>query len=205
MFYLSRGWYLVKVSASSSGQILLYIGLLGFALLGLLQRKPSSGYELRKVFTDTPMGTFSDSPGAIYPALRRLEMGKLIRGRVEKTSELRQRKIFRPTSAGLSALSAWLTQPVGRADVVHRINELMLRFAFLDTAAGESATVAFLQSLHAELSSYIPTLKQFLATNAAKMPTSGRLALESGILGYEARLVWASRAIVTYRDKLKSR
>jgi DNA-binding PadR family transcriptional regulator len=181
------------------------IGLLGFALLGLLQRKPSSGYELRKVFTDTPMGTFSDSPGAIYPALRRLEKGKLIRGRVEKTSELRQRKIFRPTSAGLSALSAWLTRPVGRADVVHRINELMLRFAFLDTAAGESATVAFLQLLHAELSSYIPTLKQFLATNAAKMPTSGRLALESGILGYEARLVWASRAIVTYRDKLKSR
>ena len=40
-------------------------------------------------------------------------------GGSKKVSELRQRKIFRPTSAGFSALSAWLTRPVGRADVVH--------------------------------------------------------------------------------------
>ena len=49
------------------------VSLLGYALLGLLHQKPSSGYALRRVFATTPMGTFSDSPGAIYPALGRLE------------------------------------------------------------------------------------------------------------------------------------
>ena len=56
---------------------------LGYALLGLLQ-KPSSGYDLRKVFSSTSMKTYSDSPGAIYPALRRLEHRGLVRGTIEE-------------------------------------------------------------------------------------------------------------------------
>ena len=43
------------------------------ALLGLLHGEARSGYALRKVFQDTPMLHFSDSPGSIYPALKRLE------------------------------------------------------------------------------------------------------------------------------------
>jgi hypothetical protein len=46
------------------------IPALGYALLGLLM-KPSSGYDLRKIFSSTSMKTYSGSPGAIYPALRR--------------------------------------------------------------------------------------------------------------------------------------
>jgi DNA-binding PadR family transcriptional regulator len=30
--------------------------------------KPSSGYDLRKIFSSTSMKTYSGSPGAIYPA-----------------------------------------------------------------------------------------------------------------------------------------
>jgi len=48
------------------------ITVLGYALLGLLQQKAQSGYELRKVFAETAMGNYSSSPGAIYPALERL-------------------------------------------------------------------------------------------------------------------------------------
>ena len=59
------------------------ISELGYAILGLLQHQASSGYELRKVFSSTSMKTYSDSPGAIYPALRRLEQQGLIRGTVE--------------------------------------------------------------------------------------------------------------------------
>ena len=40
-----------------------------------------SGYDLRKIFTTTAMGSFSDSPGAIYPALARLEANGLVRER----------------------------------------------------------------------------------------------------------------------------
>jgi len=53
---------------------------LAFALLGLIGQEPRSGYDLRKFFSSTPMISFSDSPGAIYPALRRLEQRGLVRG-----------------------------------------------------------------------------------------------------------------------------
>ena len=46
---------------------------LEYALLGLLHQQPQSGYDLRKVFETTALGNYSGSPGAIYPALRRLE------------------------------------------------------------------------------------------------------------------------------------
>jgi len=56
------------------------VPLLGYALLGLIHQKPSSGYDLRKTFAETAMGNYSDSPGAIYPALERLESQGLVRG-----------------------------------------------------------------------------------------------------------------------------
>ena len=62
--------------------------LLGFALLGLIFEQPRSGYDLRKIFTTTAMGSFSDSPGAIYPALARLEANGLVRGTVEESASL---------------------------------------------------------------------------------------------------------------------
>jgi PadR family transcriptional regulator AphA len=173
--------------------------LLGHALLGLLQQKPASGYDLRKIFTETPMGSFSDSPGAIYPALGRLEEKKLVRGKVESGSGLRQRKVYHLTAIGLKELTTWLTAPIEQADVVRRMNELMLRFAFLDSAVGEMATLNFLHSLEVELKKYVPQVKKFFEGHAASMPTSGRLALECGVLGYEARLQWTSRAISVYR------
>lgn len=153
------------------------------------------------MFTDTPMGTFSNSPGAIYPALRRLEAGGLIRGRVETSSGLRRRKVFRLTPPGESALKEWLAQPVTREDVVRDVDELMLRFSFMDGAIGEAAARRFLEALQAELGSYLPDLKQYLAAHQAGMPRSGRLALESGIRGYETLLEWCRDAISAYDGK----
>ncbi|MHC4537428.1 MAG: PadR family transcriptional regulator, partial [Planctomycetota bacterium] len=49
------------------------ISTLSLAVLGLIAQKPHSGYDLRKVFSTTPLGHFSSSPGAIYPALKRIE------------------------------------------------------------------------------------------------------------------------------------
>ena len=117
------------------------IALLGYALIGMLHQKPASGYDLRKIFKETPMAGYSDSPGAIYPALRRLEEMGLIKGIIEAGSGLRRRKVLRLTSGGVAALKKWLTKPIERADVVRGINELMLRFAFLDGAMG-SASIA---------------------------------------------------------------
>src|SRR5262245_53185039 len=101
--------------------------LLEFALLALVRRyQPCSGYDLRKIFTHTPMGRFSDSPGAIYPALKRLEAGGLIAGKVEGSRGLRQRKCYRLSARGTTALRQWLGRRVERSDVIRGIPELSL-------------------------------------------------------------------------------
>ena len=48
------------------------VSRLGYAILGLLKDRALSGYDVRQEFTSSPMGHYSDSPGAIYPALKRL-------------------------------------------------------------------------------------------------------------------------------------
>jgi DNA-binding PadR family transcriptional regulator len=181
------------------------ISLLGYALLGLLHHQPASGYDLRGIFSTTPMGTFSDSPGAIYPALRRLEAAALIRGRIEKSAGLRQRQIFHVTASGLAALQQWLERPVTRADLVRNMDALMLRFAFMDRVAGPARARDFLRGLAEELTAYVRELGTYFDAHQSAMPLSGRLALESGLRGYEAQLNWARSALDAYTRALKAK
>jgi DNA-binding PadR family transcriptional regulator len=173
------------------------ISKLGYALLGLIRLVPASGYDLRRMFATTPMGTFSDSPGAIYPALARLERQGFIQGRVEQNG-LRQRRVFRVTGAGSSRLERWLAEPIRSENVVHGMDELMLRFAFMDRVAGTEASQAFLRALQSELRQYVRNLRSYMENHKGEMPISGMLALESGIRAYEAHLKWAEYGLQVY-------
>jgi PadR family transcriptional regulator AphA len=179
--------------------------LLGFALLGLIQQKPASGYDLRKIFASTAMATFSDSPGAIYPALQRLEERGLIRSVVEDGSGLRRRRLFHLAPQGEAGLKTWLRKPVTRDEVARRNHELLLRFAFTDRVLGSTAAVSLLQALQKELAAYIPTLKLNARKQTGIMPLSGVLALVSGIKQYEALLRWTKLAIAAYQKRESAR
>ena len=173
---------------------------LGFALLGLLHQEPRSGYDLRKIFETTPMGHYSGSPGAIYPALRRLQQQGLIEGHVDRTRSLRPREVFQPTEAGTEAFRKWLSQGVQRADVIWRMEELTLRFAFHSFLESNSASRAFLTSFAAELDGYLKELRQQLEMLPAATPIHGKLALESGIEQYLAHRRWARKALVHFPE-----
>jgi DNA-binding PadR family transcriptional regulator len=175
--------------------------LLGFALLGLLHQQPMSGYDLRKMFASTALGSFSDSPGAIYPALQRLETRGLVRGTVEGSTGLRQRRVFRHTPKGLAALKVWLRKPLTRDDVMRGLDEVMLRFSFMDLTLGEEQSARLLTQLIEQISGYLPSLRQFLQEHASEMPISGRLALECGVYAYEAQLKWAKASLAQYQEK----
>ena len=172
--------------------------VLGYALLGLIHQKPSSGYDLRKIFAETAMGNYSSSPGAIYPALARLESQGLVRGVVEETAGLRRRRLYRLTPPGAAELKKWLRRPIRQADVMRGAQELMLRFAFMDHALGAEAAIAFLQQFRAALKPYISGLRAYLRGNSAHMPISGRLALECSIRGYHSLQEWTSYAVGQY-------
>jgi Predicted transcriptional regulators len=77
---------------------------LSLAILGFLSIEPASGYGLRKIFLNTAARGYSASPGAIYPALQRLEAEGFIEGTVEKRDTLRPRMVYSLTGRGKEEL-----------------------------------------------------------------------------------------------------
>jgi DNA-binding PadR family transcriptional regulator len=165
---------------------------LEFALVGLLRQKAQSGYDLRKTFSETAMRHYSDSPGSIYPALKRLQA----RGWIEaEPKDRRGREVFHMSAEGILALLEWLARDLTYDDVVLRGQELMLRFAFMDGNVPRSTALRFLEQFERELTRYVGELRGQFEQMSSRSPLhTGVLAFQSGIEGMEAQLSWARQA-----------
>ena len=171
------------------------LSTLSLAILGLIVQKPRSGYDLRKVFSTTPMGHFSSSPGAIYPALKRIEKNGWVRGSIDNKKTLRPRMVYRITKRGQEVLKQHLQRPVTRDDVIWRMDDLMLRFAFMEHVIGRKKTLQFLKEFMIEIESHHRSLQGYLEEVKGIIPTCGRLAMENGIANYKMNALWAKQAI----------
>jgi len=177
------------------------VSTLEFALIGLMRHKPQSGYDLRKTFTETAMRHYSDSPGSIYPALRRL-VGK---GLIEaEPRDRRGREVFHLTPAGVEALQKWLAQDLTQEDVTFRLQEVMLRFAFMDGNVPRSTSIRFLEQLEREFEVYVAELRAKYERDSSGKPVhTGLLAFQLGVEGMEAQLSWARRARVQLEEDVR--
>ena len=175
------------------------VSQLGHVLLGLLHQEPRSGYDLRRAFADTPLRHFSDSPGAIYPALRRLEQAGLIHGTLDRSHPRRPRQEFRLTPRGEQALRRWLEAPPVADDLMRDVGAVVLRVVFIPPVLGEPAGIQFLAAFERLLESHLATLSAFHAESRRAMPLAGRLGLENGIASFTTHLAWCRRAQATLR------
>jgi len=178
---------------------------LEYALLGLVHMQPQTGYDLRKIFETTPMGHYSSSPGAIYPALKRLEEQGLIEGEVAARDTMRPKRVYSATSLGIETLRNWVSQTILKDDLLHKDHELMLRFAMMGAVVDNETTHRFLEQLLQALDTYIPELEEVLSSIPSVGPPHGRLALRSGIEAYKARRRWAKKAIQEFAPKATKR
>jgi len=97
------------------------------SILGLLARRPMTGYELKTAIA-TSIGNFwSESFGQIYPELRRLEETGFVTSEREESETPKSKRRYTITAAGHAALETWLAQPPR-----HRPprNELLLKLFF---------------------------------------------------------------------------
>ncbi len=171
------------------------LSTLSLAILGLISQRPLSGYDLRKIFATTPMGHFSSSPGAIYPALRRIEEAGWIRGGTSQGQMRRPRMVYEITARGRNVLKEHLSKPVTEEDVIWHMDDLMMRFAFMDGVVGRKETLRFLRDFAARIDAHVAELQGYLESARSILPACGRLAMESGIQNYEMNAQWARRAI----------
>lgn len=167
---------------------------LRLAILGLIAMRPQSGYDLRKVFETTPMGNFSSSPGAIYPALRSLEKKGWAHGEPDKTDSLRPRLVYSITEEGDAILRAELEKPVTHEDLIWHFDLVMLRFAFIERVGYDHA-LRFLGEFRTEAEAYVGYLEGLREQLREQLSPCGRLALEHGIQGSRGNARWAEKAI----------
>lgn len=89
---------------------------MAYAVLGLLARRPRSGYEIATALRD-PVSFFWSAPHSqLYPTLAALEEAGLVEHEQSHGPGPRARKTYRITDAGRRALADWaVTSPPPRA------------------------------------------------------------------------------------------
>jgi DNA-binding PadR family transcriptional regulator len=169
-------------------------------LLGYIARRPESGYGLKRRFASTPLGVYRPSPGALYPALRRLvsrgllavedlAQGDRARGRG------RAQRLYKVTEEGHSVFLAWLRQPVDPDTVAHDIGLHVMRFAMMEGELPPEEARAFLADFADALGRFVDGLEGYVASGAAPATPHTTLALQHGIAIHRASLVWAREAL----------
>jgi PadR family transcriptional regulator AphA len=85
-----------------------------FALLGLLLREPAHGYDLARRFgRGSALGDVVHlSASHLYALLSRLERDGLLVGEVREAGGLPQRRVYRLSEMGRTAVEHWIDQPV---------------------------------------------------------------------------------------------
>ncbi len=172
---------------------------LAYALIGLTIQEPRSGYALRKVFETTPIGIFSSSPGSIYPALKKLVENNLLTQ--NESAQQQTKPVYHPTDLGRKWYYDWVTMPVTITEVANNIDIVLLRFAFHESITDTKATYQFLKSFQKSVSKHFSNLRDFMNSEMGKaLSVHGALAMQNGIKGYEAHLVWAEEAIKEFEE-----
>ena len=161
------------------------LNTLSALLLFLAER--ASGYDIRLLFKATPLAVFSDSPGAIYPALARLEARGLLASETEAGG--RRRRAYFRTRKGEAALDAWLRVPVDPEITARRPHEHELRYVILANRHGRVAGAAFLDACADSLRARIAELEAFAAGHR-EIGAIGADALALGIQLFRTRLAW---------------
>jgi len=167
-------------------------------LLGMICAAPSSGYDLKRIFADTPMGVYQPSSGALYPALRRLERKGLARAQAPSghtARSARHRRVYEPTPTGRAAHAAWLRTPVDPATVSRDLGLHLMRFAMMEHLLPPDEVLTFLHNLAAALAAFTAELEHHYTVTADLSDRHPHLALDHGLAVHRVSLQWTQRAI----------
>ena len=164
-------------------------------LLAFIAREPESGYGLKRKFGNSPLGVYRPSPGALYPALRRLLSRGLLTVEDETPERGRAHRLYRVTDEGRAVHLDWLRQPVNPGTVANDLGLHLMRFVMLEDEVGPEQVLSFLGNLADALDGFVAGMERYLASGAAPDTPHVTLALRHGIMIHRTSLEWARSAI----------
>jgi DNA-binding PadR family transcriptional regulator len=164
-------------------------------LLGVIADEPRSGYGLKKMFSSSPASVYQPSPGALYPALRRLEERGLLHAEKQVSSGRRALRLYQVTDAGLAVYLEWLRKPVVAATVGADLGQHLMRFSLMEKYLERAEVIAFLADLGDALDGFVRGVEQFVVSRQEALGQHAVLALEHGIAIHRASLEWVRSAM----------
>jgi PadR family transcriptional regulator AphA len=162
---------------------------IAYALLGLLQVKSLSGYEMKALIDKSIRFFWAASYGQIYPELRRLESAGLVE-RQSAPQGQRQRNVYLLTPDGEAVLQDWLVAD----DVGYEYRDLGLLKLFLSgglTTQGQLALLDRLAAHHERTLEQVRAIERGLPAGVGYPRT---LVLEYGLALHEFNVDWFRRA-----------
>ncbi|MDG6103136.1 PadR family transcriptional regulator [Dactylosporangium aurantiacum] len=156
-------------------------------LLGLLEREPSHGYDLKRDY-DTFFGRGKPlSFGQVYATLSRLARdGKVVIGDVEP-GEGPDRKRYVITSAGATEVDSWLTEPV---EPEPHLQTVLFAKVVLSLMLGRSAE----DYLDLQRSAHLRRMQELTDIKRAGNLVDAMLA-DHGLFHLEADLHWIETTV----------
>ena len=164
-------------------------------LLGVIASEPRSGYGLKKMFSSSPASVYQPSPGALYPALRRLEERGLLHAEKQVSSGQRALRLYQLTDAGLAVFLEWLRTPVVPETVGAELGQYLMRFSLMEGYLERAEVIAFLADLGGALDGFVRGMEQFVALRQGVLREHALLAVEHGIVIHRASLEWVRSAM----------
>jgi DNA-binding PadR family transcriptional regulator len=164
-------------------------------LLGHIAQEPQSGYALKRQFSATPASVYNPSPGALYPALRRLVRRGLLSVREAVSAGGRELRLYQVTEAGSATHLNWLRQPVDPDTVANDLGLHLMRFALMENRVEREEVLTFLKDLANALDGFVSGMERYLASETHAFQRHAALALEHGIAVHRASLEWARAAM----------
>lgn len=116
---------------------------LEYILLGVLSIEPQSGYSVNSTLQNG-IYRWKASPGATYPALKRLEKNEIIASEIQVVTETQSRKVYHLTVQGEELLNNWLTAPLTESELLEEHNVMLVKFLFAEVRLNRQQVLAFL-------------------------------------------------------------
>ncbi|MFJ6084952.1 PadR family transcriptional regulator [Streptomyces sp. NPDC092369] len=114
------------------------------ALLGVLEARPMSGYDLVRFFSSSSGWIWAAPQSQIYPTLRRMEDIGLIQGDDEARGPRLTRTVYSITPKGLAELKTWLGIPAKPSPVRDHMLLQALNFDMIDADTAHAVLEQFI-------------------------------------------------------------
>ena len=178
---------------------------LKYAILGILEVNPISGYDLKKYFNSSVNSYWSASHSQIYRTLDEITKEQSATIEIIRQEKLPDKKIFILTEKGKNELISWLKIPKGLPVIRHQI---LLQFSLAHLLPFKQI-IKLLNNYKKMMTEKLKQLKSPYHQATLEYARNKKerllwdLTLKNGILYYKNEINWVNDCITIIKKQMK--